>query len=217
MFIDGSGIADDEEQNKTAQTEKELLTQAHNLYISAADGKKENVEMAEIVVSKILKENPVQFEAHAILGGIYTLKARDTFWVNKKIGYAKQGIKMMDEAVAGDPSNLQIRWVRGSNNIHMPKFLKRFNIAKNDLEMIWKEIQENKDGFSIEQRQKTGHLLGMAQFKSGKKENAEKTWKSAIEMAPESSISKKILETSRKLKSSKKNAGSKLGPGRFRR
>ena len=200
----------------TKNWEKMALDEALKLYILAADGDEKSVSKAESIVKKILEGSPKQFEAHAILGGVYTLKARRSFWANKKISYVKRGMEMMDKAVEGAPKNLTIRWVRGSNNIHMPKFLNRFDLAKNDLEIVWEKIMKNADDFPILRKQKTGHLFGMALYKSGEKEKADKTWKTAIEFAPDSIISKKISQTSKKLKSNSTDQ-SKLGPGRFRR
>lgn len=202
-------------------SEKELVRRAHDLYMKGTEGDKKAVIQAESALYKILDQNPKCSEARALLGATFTLKARDTIWVNKKIGFARKGIEMMDLAAEASPDNLQVRWIRGSNNVHMPDFLKRSTIARQDLELLWKTALESPEKLSLEMSQKSGHLLGMAHFQSGEENLAEETWEKATKLAPNSAMSQKIAETAARLKKeaeeSKNTDRNKLKPGRFRR
>lgn len=193
----------------------EKVKEAHQLYIRGTQGDKEAVKKADCLLASILKAKPENAMATVLNGANYTLKARDTPWPNKKLGYARDGIKLMDKGVELDEQNIMVRWIRGENNIHMPGFLKRFQIAKKDLELIQQEVNKSPEDFEIPFRQKVGHLLGMAQYKNKEYDEAEKTWVKAKKLSPNSEISKKIAETSHVLSKTRKSRS--LGPGRFRR
>ena len=85
-----------------------------------AKGNKEAVKVAEKHLRELLKLDPGNAPAQALLGSIYTMKGRDAFWPGTQISLVKEGCQIMDEAARLAPDNFPVRLTRGLNNVHMP-------------------------------------------------------------------------------------------------
>ena len=184
--------------NQLAGLQKQLAAQPTNtaLLFRTADlchdeGVKENkeaVKLAEKYLRELLKLEPGNAPALALLGSTYTLKGRDAFWPGTQLSLVKEGNKFMDEAAKLAPDSFQVRITRGLNNVHMPGFLKREEIARADLAWLWNRIEAEPAAQSVAVKQEVALWLGVSLQKAKKSAEAkavlEKVWRGNLSAWP---------------------------------
>src|SRR6476660_3183904 len=106
-------LAELQRQLSADPTNTNLLFKVGDLcYDEGAEGDAKAVELAEKYFKKLLELAPNQAMPMALLGSTTTMKARDVFWPNVRMRYAKEGIRIMDAAVKLAPENPDVRFVR---------------------------------------------------------------------------------------------------------
>lgn len=156
-------------------------------YKLGADGDKAAVDKACEFLERLLNTDPDHARALVTLGSVFTLKARDAALPPGKLKWARKGIETMDRAVAMDPDSFEVRWIRATNNFHMPKFMKRQNVALADLRWLWSQCQqEGSKALDTFKKQRVGRFLGMALEREGERAEAQRVWRAAKEWAPSS-------------------------------
>ncbi len=199
-------------KERLAQLQKQIDQQPTNLtlLVKAGDlchdeGVKDNkdaVKLAEKFLREALKLDPSNAPALALLGSTYTLKGRDAFWPGTQISLVKEGNKMLDAAVALATNNVMVRLTRAANNVHMPKFLGREEIARTDLAWLWEKVQATPDAFSIDIRQNVALNHGFALKKFKKLEDAIAVWEKGLAIDPNSAVAAEIQDNLKKAKKS---------------
>ena len=159
------------------------------------EGAKDNAKAAELA-DKYLKQlvtlDPTNAMGHALYGSALTMRARDTVWPLSRLSLAKAGNKEMDAAVALATNDIRVRFTRAINNIHMPKFMDRTEMAENDFAWLWQQVESDKTGQTTEMKQETAYFYGVILKRHKKNEEAAKVWKAGIEFAPESESARKM-------------------------
>lgn len=123
---------------------KEILFKLGVLYHNAGlKGDKEAVLKGEKVLKKLVKIEPENAEARCWLGSILTLKERDATFSIQKIFYVKEGLREMDKGVSMSPENINLRIIRGRNNLGLPDFFERINVAIKDFEFVLSFLKKN--------------------------------------------------------------------------
>lgn len=69
-------------------------------------------------------------------GASTMLAAADARWPWEKGKLARQGMALLDQAVAADPDDLEVRFLRGMTNYRLPRFLGRLDLAARDLAFV---------------------------------------------------------------------------------
>ena len=130
---------------------EDLVKQGEELYKIAANGDKESVEKAEEILTEALKIEPENTSALILLGGVYTLKGRDSKMPWNKMKWVKNGCRLMDKAVKLDSTNLSLRIERAMNNKNLPSFFGRKEIIKKDFEFLLSRMQYAHFPISVQQ------------------------------------------------------------------
>jgi hypothetical protein len=152
------------------------------------EGARENrraVDLAEAYFRRVLILEETNMLAKVMLGSTLTMQGRDAFWPTTKLRYVRQGIQLMDAAVAQEPQNPRVRFERAVNNFHMPGFLDRGTVVRSDLEWLWEQVQNRPAELSIGLRQNIALYYGLFLRKQRQKERAEAVWQQGIEFGPE--------------------------------
>lgn len=76
---------------------------------------------------------PGDAEVLAYFGSSRTLVARDSWNPITKLSAVREGAKLIDMAVAKDPDNVTVRFVRTNNSLKLPRVFNRAHYAKSDL------------------------------------------------------------------------------------
>ncbi len=144
------------------------------------------VKLAEQYLLKVLELDPINATGRVLYGSTLTMKGRDAIWPPTQISHVKDGNREMDEAVRLAPNDVIIRFTRVNNNFHMPKFLGREEIVKEDLSFLWPMAQTNHPSLNVEQKQAIAYMQGIVLKKSGNTTEALDVWRAGLEWAPRS-------------------------------
>jgi len=134
---------------------------------------------------------PDDYEVLAYLGSAKTMIARDSWNPIKKISYANEGIRLIDEAVYKDPDNIAIRFVRANNSLSLPKFFKRSDLAKKDLDYLLELSKRRKEDFTSEMMAEIYFHLGNICISEDNPIKAKEYWEKAAKTAPDSKWGRK--------------------------
>jgi hypothetical protein len=163
-------------------------------------GDKKAVTRAEQYLRQLLALEPTNAPAIALLGSVYTMKGRDAFWPTTQLRLVREGNAYMDQAVRLAPEDEQVRLTRALNNTHMPDFLGRSDIARNDLEWLWARILKNPARFTTSAKQHVALHLGKHRKRQRNSEEAREIWEKGLAYDSSTSTGKEIAEELTKLR-----------------
>jgi len=128
-------------------------------------------------------------EVLAYFGSARTMVARDSWNPITKVGAVREGTKLIDQAVARDPDNVTVRFIRANNSLRLPRFFNRAHYAKTDLQHLLKLSAP--DGgrammFSPEMIAEIHFKLGEIYRDENEEQLAREHWTKAVEIAPNS-------------------------------
>jgi len=132
---------------------------------------------------------PTDAEVLAYLGSATTMVARDSWNPITKVSAVRDGAGLMDMAVALDPDNVVVRFVRAINSLKLPRFFNRAHYAKADLQHLL-ELSVSEGGqatrFSPEMLAEIHLKLGGIYKDENEETLAKEHWAKAVELAPNS-------------------------------
>ncbi len=129
--------------NAAPDEQKEI----QELYRRALAGDKDAVNQCIEKLASVLTTDPKNQLARVYLGSSYTLRSRDLGFGPTKLRTLKQGLAVMDEAVAAAPNEYKIRLVRALTTSSLPVFLGQRTNSKKDFEWLAQMAKKNPDGF----------------------------------------------------------------------
>lgn len=139
-------------------------------------------------LNKAIRVKPNDNELKAWLGSAVLMRARDV-WVLEQPGYVNRGSAIIDAAIASEPDNIEIRWIRVNTYSHLPSFLGKDNIVIADFEFILKKLQGSDDKGVL---QDTYYRLGQAYKKVNNTAKAKENFRLARNIDNSSELAKKI-------------------------
>lgn len=182
-------------------------TNATNLFALAdvchdegVEGDEEAVPRAEAHLRKLLESNPNHARGLALLGSVYTLKGRDAFWPLTQIRLVKEGNTYMDQAVQLAPEDVPTRTIRALNNAHMPEFLGRTQIVREDLEWLWRKIEAGDTEITTSAKQQLALHWGRILKRQHKTAEASKVLRTGRELSPNSKVAAELSTELEKLR-----------------
>ncbi|WP_254659894.1 tol-pal system YbgF family protein, partial [Paenibacillus sp. KS1] len=99
----------------------ERLTLAIQLYLNGVAGSAAAVHEAHQILEQLHADDDLDPLVGAYYGSTMILIARDKTEASDKLKWSKQGLKMLDNAVAADPHNSTIRLLRGKSSYNLPE------------------------------------------------------------------------------------------------
>lgn len=153
----------------------------HNL---GGAGDKKAVKQGVKILKQLLKIDPDNGEAHGWYGSILTMKGRDAWLPILSVWHVNEGCKAMDKAVELAPHNVTVRMIRGNNNLNLPGFFDRIDLAVEDFEYLVM-LNERMSGRLGDAFIGGVHLnLGRAYQQIGQIQKAVENWQKVIEISP---------------------------------
>jgi len=125
----------------------------------AIDGSEKALDKAIRIFGDLVKEDPNMVKAKAMLGSCTVMKAQYVS-IFSKLDYVKEGYGILDEAVAADPDNPDLRLIRGANAAKSPGFLGRGDVADEDFEWLLNDVQSGVNSYDDNYRRTIYFYVG---------------------------------------------------------
>jgi hypothetical protein len=153
----------------------ERLGKIISLYKEGAKGNVTAVQEANQLLERLRLEHPDHPLAEAYHGSIMLLIARDKTNSLERLRWAKNGLKLLDKAVAAAPHDSRIRYLRGRSAYRLPeKYFQRTRTVIEDYTfLIDQEGQLEAMGID---NSKLTYELGEAHRRIGRNEDAARCW-----------------------------------------
>ncbi|WP_078431241.1 hypothetical protein [Metabacillus halosaccharovorans] len=176
---------------------KKEFQEAIQLHQQAIDGDKQAAKKAYEILKKVKLKTANHALIEAYYGSSSALIARDHPDLIEKMNLAKRGLKVLDQAVKTEPSNSEIRVLRGNVAFRLPEtYFKKTKTAIEDFQFLIKEYEDKRNNISKEQYSELLLNLGIAYKTLGDNQNAENIWGKLLKM--NNSKYKKLIEKARK-------------------
>ena len=185
LFLLAAGAA-----GRSSAEEKEI----RELYRRGLAGDKEAVEQCIVRLEAAIKSQPDDQLARVYLGSAYTLRSRDMGFGPKKLKVLRQGVAVMDEAVAAAPSDPKIRLARALTTSALPGILGYAAASRKDFVELADLADRTPEKFEKGDLQIIYYQAGLAAKKSGQKERAIARWREALRHPADSALTAKIRD-----------------------
>ncbi|MFZ9855225.1 MAG: tetratricopeptide repeat protein [Limisphaerales bacterium] len=162
----------------------------HNKAAFGGKVAKQLVQQTKDCLNKVLQVEPTNAFAKALLGSVVVVSAREPFWPLAKIRRVRDGIVIMDEAIAMNPNDADARFTRASNNLFLPDFFNRRDVVEEDFQ--WLQSRADRGEFPVEFRQYVFLYHGLARKRWDEKERAESLWKTGLAINPNTKVADEL-------------------------
>ncbi|MEN9734344.1 MAG: hypothetical protein RLZ45_2339 [Verrucomicrobiota bacterium] len=162
----------------------------HNKAAFGGKAAKKLIDQTKDCLEKVLAVEPRNAFAKALLGSAVVVSAREPFWPGAKIRRVRDGIVIMDEAIAMNPDDADARFTRASNNLFLPDFFKRRHVVEEDFQ--WLQSRADRGEFPVEFRQYVFLYHGLARKRWDEQARAEALWKAGLAIDPKTKVAEEL-------------------------
>lgn len=191
-----SDLATLESRLGTESTNSPLLLRAaleyHNRAAFGSEDCSRWLSQSRSCLDRILQLDPQNTFARTLLGSAVVISAREAFWPGAKIRRVREGLALMDAALASDPENADARFTRASNNLFLPGLFQRESVVREDF--AWLQERADRGEFAADFRQYVFLYHGRAQVRWGEAERARSLWEAGIAIDPNSKVAAELRE-----------------------
>jgi len=178
-----------------------MIRDIQDRHQQGVEGDKKAVAALVPDLEKLTQQYPDNHLLQAYLGSAYTLASRDAFPGPNKLKFLKLGLQTMDAAVEAAPKDVAVRFIRAVNNYSMPFFVNRKDSARNDFEILMKEIEDPATAASLndETKQAIYYYAGLSYRQLHQVDEAHAALQAGLALGPDTPLGKKIaLELAKK-------------------
>jgi tetratricopeptide (TPR) repeat protein len=157
----------------------ERLDKIKSLYKEGTKGNVTAVQEANQLLERLRLDYPDHPLAEAYHGSIMLLIARDKTNPLERLKWAKNGLKLLDKAVAAAPHDSRVRYLRGRSAYRLPeKYFQRTRTVIEDYSFLIDQelLQEGHLGAMDIDCPKLTYELGEAYHRIGRNEDATRCW-----------------------------------------
>lgn len=185
----------------SAQFETEFQ-QARSLYYEGTYGDKAAASQGAKLFSKLYRQEPQNARVKAYYGSERLLEASHAWAPWKKYALSKEGIQLLDAAVAAAPNNLEVRFVRAVTTYNLPDFFGKKKESEGDFSYLARRVVNAAQSGNLEPSIAASALLfyGRICKEQSKPNLASEAWRSAQNIAPHSKAGRDSAEELAKLR-----------------
>jgi len=150
------------------------LDKARLLYYTAID-EEDNIDKAIKLFEEIIKEKPdMKGVAKTYIGSLTAMKAAHTYWPNKKLDYANDGMDLMEQGIKMGPDNIESLFIQGTTLFNLPFFFGKSDEAEANFKKIIALLNDNSiNNYDIEMlRNAVDFILENAELNNSEKKKA---------------------------------------------
>ncbi|MBA2623094.1 MAG: hypothetical protein H0U88_05660 [Chthoniobacterales bacterium] len=176
----------------TAAAQPNEETLIRDLYRRGLVGEKEAVEQCIAKLEAVLKSEAKNQVARVYLGSAYTLRSRDLGFGPKKLQVLKQGLALMDQAVAAAPDDPKVRLPRALTTASLPGVFGRGASTRKDFELLAAQAKRTPGNFDEGELQIVFYNAGLAAKAAGDKARAAAFLEEALRHPADTALSGKV-------------------------
>lgn len=161
---------------------------AKRLFYDAVAGDKGAVEESRRAWGEIRRADAEDVTTTGYLGAATMLAAAQAPWPWDKGNLAKEGMSLLDAAVAAAPADLEVRFLRGMTNYRLPRFFGRAGLASKDLAFVAARARQAAEAGELPRPLAAAALYhyGVLRAEQRDRAAASAAWREATEIGPES-------------------------------
>lgn len=162
------------------------------LYRRGLMGDKAAVEQCIAKLEEGLRAQPHNELGRVYLGSAYTLRSRDLGFGPKKLQTLRQGLRVMDEAVANAPDDPKVRLGRALTTSALPGIFGRSAESRNDFLRLAATAKKAPGMFEPAELQIVYYNAGLASKANGNDAQATELWREALRHGSDAALKQKI-------------------------
>lgn len=162
------------------------------LYARGLAGDRAAVNDCIAALEKALAAQPNDQLARVYLGSTYTLRSRDLPLGPAKLSVLRKGIAFMDEAAAAAPGNASVQLNRAVTNEALPAFLGRRKIAREQLDRLVLQVENDPAALTPADRQLLYLNAGEAAQRAGDASRAHALWQRGAALQADPRLTQEI-------------------------
>ena len=163
-----------------------------DLYARGLAGDKQAVLDCIAGLEATLARTPDDQLARVYLGSAWTLRSRDLPIGPAKLSALRRGIALMDEASSAAPNDIRVLLTRAVTNEALPGLLGRREVARQELEGLVRQIEEQPSRLPGADRQLLYLNAGEAAHRAGAEERAHELWRRGLTINADPKLSAEI-------------------------
>jgi len=163
-----------------------------DLYARGLAGEKQAVIDCISALEATLARTPDDQLARVYLGSAWTLRSRDLPIGPAKLSALRRGISLMDEAAKAAPNDARVLLTRAVTNEALPGFLGRRKVARQQLDALVRQIEQEPAKLSAADRQLLYLNAGEAAHRAGAEERAKELWQRGLTINADPKLSAEI-------------------------
>ena len=182
-------------QPQTDPFSEPLIKQVQARHEKAVKGDTKETKALTADLEKWTKEQPDNHLLQAYLGSVYTLDSRDAWPGPGKLTYLQNGGKLLDAAVAADPRNPAVRFIRAIDYFELPAIFGKRQTARDDFQLLVKQVEGvEKTPYTLnpETQQAIYYYAGLSFKQLSQMPQAKETWHRGLKLNPASPLGIKI-------------------------
>jgi tetratricopeptide (TPR) repeat protein len=168
--------------------QKEIM----ELYRRGLGGDAKAVEECIAKLEAVLKTQPSNQLARVYLGSALTLRSRDLGFGPKKLQTLKQGVAVMDEAVAAAPNEAKVRLARALTTSALPSIFGHGASARQDFLLLAKSADTSANELEPGDLQVIYYQAGLAEKRAGNRHEAKTFLQKALQYDDDPVLTKKV-------------------------
>lgn len=162
------------------------------LYRRGLAGDKAAVEQCIGKLEKVLQLQPQNQLARVYLGSAYTLRSRDLGYGPRKLQTLRQGLAVMDEAVATAPENPKVRLARALTTSALPPIFGRGSTTRKDFLLLADAARRSPDNLEAGDLQVIYYEAGRAANAAGDRTRARELWQQGLQHPADAVLTQKL-------------------------
>lgn len=162
------------------------------LYRKGLMGDKASVEQCIAKLEEGLRLQPQNQLGRVYLGSAYTLRSRDLGFGPKKLQTLRQGLRVMDEAVANAPEDPKVRLGRALTTSALPGLFGRAGESRNDFLQLAELAKTAPAKFDATDLQIVYYNAGLAAKANGDAARAAELWREGLRHGSDAALKQKI-------------------------
>jgi hypothetical protein len=172
-----------------------LIVQVEARHEKAVAGDAQETKRLTADLEKWTREQPQNHLLQAYLGSAYTLCSRDAWPGPGKLTYLRNGGQLLDAAVAADPENPAVRFVRAIDYFELPSIFGKRQVARDDFATLVRQVDgEEKTPYTlkVETVQAIYYYAGLSLKQQWQGPQAKVVWERGLKLDPNSTLGLKI-------------------------